>query len=160
MALVGRTIEITPDLIRAAVEAWHNEESCPAAATGTYSDSDKPYVKCAIESKARNRPVHFPVDSSPLHVLQHCCGDYATCTVWVAQFEEPDLLERTLAANVQAEADQQTQRQIAGDLLKRAFEGSAKSLVLGALAAQPASGKDLAEIRSLLDELEKRRGKK
>jgi BlaI family penicillinase repressor len=55
---------------------------------------------------------------------------------------------------------EQTQRQIAGDLLKRAFEGSAKSLVLGVLAAQPASGKDLAEIRSLLDELEERRGKK
>jgi predicted transcriptional regulator len=33
---------------------------------------------------------------------------------------------------------EQTQRQIAGDLLKRAFEGSAKSLLLGALAAQPA----------------------
>ena len=55
---------------------------------------------------------------------------------------------------------EETQRQIAGDLLKRAFEGSAKSLMLGALAAQPASGKDLAEIRSLLDEFEKRRGKK
>ena len=55
---------------------------------------------------------------------------------------------------------EQTQRQIAGDLLKRAFEGSAKSLVLGALAAQPASPKDLAEIRSLLDDLEERRGKK
>ena len=54
----------------------------------------------------------------------------------------------------------QTQRQIAGDLLQRAFDGSAKSLVLGALAAQPASGKDLAEIRNLLEELEKRRGKK
>ena len=55
---------------------------------------------------------------------------------------------------------EQTQRQIAADLLKRAFEGSPKSLVLGALAAQPASGKDLAEIRGLLDELEKRREKK
>jgi predicted transcriptional regulator len=55
---------------------------------------------------------------------------------------------------------EQTQRQIAGDLMKRAFDGSAKSLVLGALAAQPASNKDLDEIRSLLDELEKRRGKK
>jgi len=44
--------------------------------------------------------------------------------------------------------------------LKRAFEGSARSLMLGALAAQPASVKELAEIRSLLDELEKRRGKK
>jgi predicted transcriptional regulator len=55
---------------------------------------------------------------------------------------------------------EQTQRQIAGDLLARAFEGSTKSLVLGALAAQPASGTDLAEIRSLLDDLEKKRGKK
>ena len=54
---------------------------------------------------------------------------------------------------------EQTQRQIAGDLLKRAFDGSAKSLVLGVLAAQPASGEDLAEIRTLLDALEKRRGK-
>lgn len=55
---------------------------------------------------------------------------------------------------------EQTQRQIAGDLLKRAFEGSAKSMMLGALAAQPASAKDLAEIRSLLNEFEKRSGKK
>ena len=53
---------------------------------------------------------------------------------------------------------EQTQRQIAGDLLKRAFEGSAKSMLLGALSAKPASGEDLAEIRSLLDEFEKRRG--
>ena len=55
---------------------------------------------------------------------------------------------------------EQTQRQIAGDLMKRAFDGSAKSLVLGALAAQPASRKDLDEIRSLLDELEARRARK
>jgi BlaI family transcriptional regulator, penicillinase repressor len=55
---------------------------------------------------------------------------------------------------------EQTQRQIAGDLLKRAFDGSAKSLVLGALSAQPASGEDLAEIRRMLDQFEQRRGKK
>ena len=54
---------------------------------------------------------------------------------------------------------EQTQRQIAGDLMKRAFDGSAKSLVLGALAAQPASRKDLDEIRGLLDELQARRAK-
>lgn len=54
---------------------------------------------------------------------------------------------------------EQTQRQIARDLMKRAFDGSAKSLVLGALAAAPASAKDLDEIRSLLDELEERRAK-
>ena len=34
---------------------------------------------------------------------------------------------------------EQTQQQIAGDLLKRAFDGSAGSLLLGALSAQPAS---------------------
>jgi predicted transcriptional regulator len=42
-------------------------------------------------------------------------------------------------------------------LLKRAFEGSSKNLVLGALAAQPASAEELGEIRRILDKLEKRR---
>ncbi len=49
---------------------------------------------------------------------------------------------------------QQTQNQIAADVLKRAFEGSAKSLVLGNAYAQPAPA-DLAEIRQMLDEFEK-----
>jgi len=52
---------------------------------------------------------------------------------------------------------EQTQKQIAGDLLKRAFGGSAKNMVLGALAAQPASAEDLAEIRRLIEEFEKER---
>src|SRR5580693_9889460 len=38
---------------------------------------------------------------------------------------------------------EQTQRQIAGDLLKRAFGGSARSLVMGALTAQLASRDEL-----------------
>ena len=54
-------------------------------------------------------------------------------------------------------AKEQTQREIAADLLKRAFEGSSKNLVLGALAAQPASDEELGEIRRILDKLEKRR---
>jgi predicted transcriptional regulator len=53
-------------------------------------------------------------------------------------------------------AKEQTQREIAADLLKRAFEGSSKNLVLGALAAQPASDEELGEIRQILDQLEKR----
>jgi BlaI family transcriptional regulator, penicillinase repressor len=44
-----------------------------------------------------------------------------------------------------------TQRQLAGDLLQRAFNGSAKGLILGALSARKASKQDLAEIRELLD---------
>ena len=50
---------------------------------------------------------------------------------------------------------EQTQRQIAGDLLKRAFGGSARSLVMGALAAQPASRAELDEIRGMLDSLDR-----
>ncbi len=44
-----------------------------------------------------------------------------------------------------------TQRQLAGDLLQRAFNGSAKGLILGALSARKASKQELAEIRELLD---------
>jgi len=48
-----------------------------------------------------------------------------------------------------------TQRQLAGDLLRRAFGGSAKSLILGALSARKASREELAEVRKLLDEYER-----
>jgi BlaI family transcriptional regulator, penicillinase repressor len=54
---------------------------------------------------------------------------------------------------------EQTQRQIAGDLLKRAFGGSASSLVMGALAAQPASTEELDEIRVMLDAFVKEKEK-
>jgi BlaI family penicillinase repressor len=48
-----------------------------------------------------------------------------------------------------------TQKQLAGDLLERAFGGSARSLVMGALSARKASRAELAEIRKLIDEFEK-----
>jgi BlaI family transcriptional regulator, penicillinase repressor len=48
-----------------------------------------------------------------------------------------------------------TRKQLAGHLLQRAFSGSAKSLLVGALAARKVSSKELAEIRQLLDEYEK-----
>jgi predicted transcriptional regulator len=48
-----------------------------------------------------------------------------------------------------------TQRQIAGDLLQRAFGGSARSMLMGALSARKASRRELDEIRKLLDEYEK-----
>jgi predicted transcriptional regulator len=47
------------------------------------------------------------------------------------------------------------QQRLAGNLLRRAFEGSAKNLVLGALSAQPVSADELGEIRRMLDEFEK-----
>lgn len=48
-----------------------------------------------------------------------------------------------------------TQRQLAGDLLRRAFAGSAKSLLLGALAARKASKEELAELRRAIEEYER-----
>jgi predicted transcriptional regulator len=59
-------------------------------------------------------------------------------------------------ASAPAEA---TQRQLVGDLMDRAFGGSARQLVVQALAARRASPAELAEIRRLLDRLEKRGGK-
>jgi BlaI family transcriptional regulator, penicillinase repressor len=55
---------------------------------------------------------------------------------------------------------EQTQSQIAADLLRRAFDGSARSLMLGALSAQPASQEELNDIRRMLDEFENGGGKK
>jgi len=45
----------------------------------------------------------------------------------------------------------------AGDLMNRVFEGSSRSLVLGALTAERASPKELDEISRMLDRFEKRR---
>ena len=50
---------------------------------------------------------------------------------------------------------EETQQQLARSLLERAFGGSAKSLVLGALSAEKVSAKELAEIRKVLDEFAK-----
>ncbi|HKA01678.1 MAG TPA: BlaI/MecI/CopY family transcriptional regulator [Candidatus Solibacter sp.] len=59
-----------------------------------------------------------------------------------------------------AEPKEQTQKQLAGDLLKRAFDGSAKSLLLGALSAHRASEAEVREIRRMLDQYETKRGKR
>jgi predicted transcriptional regulator len=54
-----------------------------------------------------------------------------------------------------ARTEEETQRQLLSDLLDRAFNGSARQLVLQALSAKPAAPEELAEIRRLLDQLEK-----
>jgi predicted transcriptional regulator len=48
-----------------------------------------------------------------------------------------------------------TQQQLAGDLLQRGFDGSARTLMMGALSARKATKEELAELRKLLDEYEK-----
>lgn len=51
---------------------------------------------------------------------------------------------------------EQTQRQLIGDLLERAFEGSATKLVMQALNTRQASAEELSTIRDMLDEFEQR----
>ena len=54
-----------------------------------------------------------------------------------------------------AAPEDETQRRLVGDLLRKAFDGSAKKLVLQALSTERATSSELDEIRRLLDELER-----
>jgi len=49
------------------------------------------------------------------------------------------------------------QQRIAGDLLKRVFGGSTKGLIMSALGAKPTTSDERAEIRRMLDELDKKK---
>jgi BlaI family transcriptional regulator, penicillinase repressor len=49
---------------------------------------------------------------------------------------------------------EQTQRQLINDLLERAFGGSARQLVMRALASKKASAAELAQIEELLNKIE------
>jgi len=48
--------------------------------------------------------------------------------------------------------EEKAQKQLVGDLLDRAFSGSAEKLVMRALSAKKVSGKELASIRKMLAE--------
>ena len=52
-------------------------------------------------------------------------------------------------------AREQTQRQLIGHLLERAFDGSATKLVMQALSDRKASAEELSTIREMLDEFER-----
>ncbi|HKO18919.1 MAG TPA: BlaI/MecI/CopY family transcriptional regulator [Acidobacteriaceae bacterium] len=84
---------------------------------------------------------------------------YTTVLKQMQLMVEKGLLSRTeeFRSHVYAPriAKEQTQRRLARNLLQRAFDGSARDLVLGALSAQKVSAKELADIRRLLDDYEK-----
>jgi len=54
-----------------------------------------------------------------------------------------------------SQSRESTQQQLAADLLQRAFGGSAKALLVGALSTRKTSKKELAEMRELLDDYHK-----
>jgi predicted transcriptional regulator len=54
-----------------------------------------------------------------------------------------------------SETEEETQRRLAAHLLERGFGGSARKLVMQALSAKKASPEEIAEIRKMLEELER-----
>jgi predicted transcriptional regulator len=84
---------------------------------------------------------------------------YTTILKLLQIMTQKGLVRRNVSARshvYQASAPAETtQRQLVRDLLDRAFGGSAQKLVMQALSAKRATPQELAEIRRLLDELEK-----
>jgi predicted transcriptional regulator len=56
-----------------------------------------------------------------------------------------------------ARTQEETRQRLATTLLRQAFDGSAHSLIQSALAGRKVSARELAEIRELLDEVERGR---
>ncbi len=50
--------------------------------------------------------------------------------------------------------EEKAQKQLVGDMLERAFSGSAEKLVMRALSAKKISARELSRIRKMLDEFE------
>ena len=86
---------------------------------------------------------------------------YTTTLKQMQLMHEKGLLRRSENARSHvyetAITKEEAQARFAGELMHRVFEGSARSLVLGALTAQRASAADLEEIRQILDRVEKKR---
>ena len=83
-------------------------------------------------------------------------AEYATVLKFLQIMAEKGLVRRNEKQRAHvyeaARPREWTQKQLAGDLLERAFNGSAKALLMGTLSARKASAKELAEMRKMLDE--------
>jgi predicted transcriptional regulator len=84
--------------------------------------------------------------------------NYSTTVKMLSVMLEKGLVKRDESARPHVyrsvAAQETTQKRMLRDLIQRAYDGSAGSLVLQALSSQKASKEELAEIRRLLDELE------
>lgn len=105
-------------------------------------------------------------DSGPgtvRHVQQQLHGQrgtgYTTTLKLMQIMLEKGLLVRDESSHAHvyepAVSRDRTRRQIVRDLMDRVFEGSARQLVMQALSARKSTPAELAEIRNLIDELER-----
>ena len=86
---------------------------------------------------------------------------YTTVLKMLQIMDEKGLVQRDVTDRTHiftaAQTQVQTQRHLVDDLLDRAFGGSSLNLVMQALATKKASRAELAEIRKLLDQAERRK---
>jgi len=87
--------------------------------------------------------------------------NYSTTVKMLSVMLHKKLVQRDEAVRPQvyrpAATQRRTQQRMLKDLIQKAYDGSAGSLVLQALASQKASPQELVEIRQLLDQLEGRK---
>jgi BlaI family penicillinase repressor len=92
---------------------------------------------------------------------QRRSAQYSTTLKFMQIMAQKGLLQRDDAERAHvytpAHSRERIQQQLAGDLLERGFGWSMKSLLIGALSARKASKEELAELRRLLDDYEKRK---
>jgi BlaI family penicillinase repressor len=91
-------------------------------------------------------------------IAQRRGAQYTTVLKMLQIMDEKGLVKRDESERAHvyraSQPKETTQRQLAGDLLHRAFDNSAKSLLLGALSSQKTSKQELDELRAMLDEYE------
>jgi BlaI family penicillinase repressor len=92
-------------------------------------------------------------------VSQRKPAQYSTVLKFMQIMAEKGLVRRNEKQRAHiyeaAQPREWTQQRLAGDLLQRAFGGSAKNLLMGALSARKASKQELDELRKILDEYER-----
>jgi predicted transcriptional regulator len=92
-------------------------------------------------------------------VSRHKPAQYSTVLKFLQIMAEKGLVRRDEKQRAHiyeaAQPKEWTQQRLAGDLLQRAFGGSAKNLLVGALSGRKASKQELAELRKMLDDYEK-----
>ena len=99
-----------------------------------------------------------PATVREVHVVinRRRAAEYATVLKFLQIMAEKGLVRRNEKQRAHvyevARPREWTQKQLAGDLLERAFNGSAKALLMGTLSARKASAEELAEMRKMLDD--------
>ncbi len=116
-----------------------------------------------VELKILN--VLWELGPSPVRAIHNALAvdkatNYSTTVKMLSVMLEKNLVRRDDSVRPQiyraAETRQSCQKKMLRSLIRKAYEGSTRSLVMQALSAQKSSPEDLQEIRQLLDQLERR----